>query len=169
MASAPPGVLRDESATFTRSAGRALSVASPPGTAGNLTPVKVLALDYGAARTGVAVSDATGTLARPVGVVERAGTQAGLARVAAIVRAEEPDRVVVGLPLTLRGEHGQQARETERFVEALRAAIEVPVESFDERFTTAIAARDGGGAPEDARAAAHLLSSYLEWSSARRP
>jgi putative Holliday junction resolvase len=131
--------------------------------------VKVLALDYGAARTGVAVSDATGTLARPVGVVERAATPAGLERVAAIVRDEQPDRVVVGLPLTLRGERGEQARETERFVESLRTAIEVPVESFDERFTTALAVRDGGGAPEDARAAAHLLSSYLEWSSGRRP
>ena len=130
--------------------------------------MKVLALDYGAARTGVAVSDATGTVARPVGVVERAGTAAGLDRVVEIVREQRPDRVVVGLPLTLRGEHGEQARETERFVEALRAAVEVPVESFDERFTTALAVRGGGAAPEDARAAAHLLSSYLEWSSARR-
>jgi putative holliday junction resolvase len=130
--------------------------------------VKVLALDYGVARTGVAVSDATGTVARPVGVVERAGTPAGLERVVAIVREQRPDCVVVGLPLTLRGEFGEQARETERFVEALRASIEVPVESFDERFTTALAMRGGGAAPEDARAAAHLLSSYLEWSSARR-
>jgi putative holliday junction resolvase len=131
--------------------------------------VKVLALDYGAARTGVAVSDATGTLARPVGVVERAATPAGIDRVAQLIRDEQAERVVVGLPLTLRGEHGEQARETERFVESLRAAVDVPVESFDERFTTALAVRGGGAAPEDARAAAHLLSSYLERSSARRP
>jgi len=130
--------------------------------------VKVLALDYGSARTGVAVSDPTGTLARPVGVVERAGTDAGMTRLLAVVAAEEPERIVVGLPLTLRGEHGAQARETEVFVEALRARVAVPVESFDERFTTALAAQSRSGsssAPEDARAAAHLLESYLQWSS----
>jgi putative Holliday junction resolvase len=128
--------------------------------------VKVLALDYGSARTGVAVSDPTGTLARPVGVVERASTDTGMTRLLAVVAAEEPERIVVGLPLTLRGEHGAQARETEAFVEALRARVSVPVVSFDERFTTALAARNGSSsAPEDARAAAHLLESYLQWSS----
>jgi putative Holliday junction resolvase len=128
--------------------------------------LKVLALDYGAARTGVAVSDPTGTIARPLGVVERAATDAGLQRVMEIVREEEAERVVVGLPLTLRGEHGAQARETDAFVEALRAALDVPVESYDERFTTGLAAADAdAAAPEDARAAAHLLSSYLAWSS----
>ena len=124
--------------------------------------MKVLALDYGAARTGVAVSDATGTIARPLGVVERAATPDGLARIAELVRQEEAERVVVGLPLTLRGERGHQAEETEAFVRALRAAIQVPVETYDERFTTMLAANDGGQAPEDARAAAHLLESYLE-------
>ena len=124
----------------------------------------MLALDYGAARTGVAVSDATGTIARPLCVVERAASEAGLARLRELVRDEQAERVVVGLPLTLRGTHGEQAVETERFVEGLRATIEVPVETFDERFTTTLA---GPGAGEDARAAAHLLSSYLEWSSRR--
>ena len=126
--------------------------------------MKVLALDYGSARTGVAVSDPTGTVARPLCVVERAATEAGLARLRELVRDEQAERVVVGLPLTLRGSHGEQAVETERFVEGLCAAIEVPVETFDERFTTTLA---GPGAGEDARAAAHLLSSYLEWSSRR--
>jgi putative Holliday junction resolvase len=124
--------------------------------------VKVLALDFGAARTGVAVSDATGTIARPLGVVERAATPDGLERIAALVLREEAARVVVGLPLTLRGERGHQAEETEAFVRLLRAAIPVPVETYDERFTTTLAAKDGGDAPEDARAAAHLLESYLE-------
>jgi putative Holliday junction resolvase len=129
--------------------------------------LKVLALDYGSARTGVAVSDPTGTIARPLGVVERAGTDAGLQRLAELVREEAAERVVVGLPLTLRGEHGAQARETDAFVESLRAALDVPVESYDERFTTGLAASVGSDeAPEDARAAAHLLSSYLAWSSA---
>ena len=131
--------------------------------------VKVVALDYGSARTGVAVSDPTGTIARPLGVVERAATEAGLARVAELVREQGAERIVVGLPLTLRGERGAQARETEAFVEALREAVEVPVESYDERFTTGLAASVGSDdAPEDARAAAHLLSSYLAWSSAGR-
>jgi putative transcription antitermination factor YqgF len=126
--------------------------------------LKVLALDYGSARTGVAVSDPTGTVARPLCVVEGAGTEAGLARLKQLIRQEAAERVVVGLPLTLRGARGDQAVETERFVEALRAVVHIPVETFDERFTTILA---GPGEGEDARAAAHLLSSYLEWSSRR--
>src|SRR5205814_45888 len=115
--------------------------------------VKVVANDYGSARTGVAVSAPSGTIARPLGVVERAATDAGLRRLAELIQAEEAERVVVGLPLTLRGEHGAQAQETEVFVEALRAAVNVPVESFDERFTTGLAARVGSDdAPEDAGA-----------------
>jgi putative Holliday junction resolvase len=121
----------------------------------------VLALDYGAARTGIAISDPTGTLAAPVGIVERAASSDGLARLEAIVREQGVERVVVGMPLTLRGEVGAQARETQAFVEALRTAVDVPVETYDERFTTTLAARGGGDADEDARAAAHLLDSYL--------
>jgi len=131
--------------------------------------VKVVALDYGSARTGVAVSDATGTLARPLGVVQRAATDAGLARVAELVTEHDAALVVVGMPLTLRGQRGEQARETERFVEALRQVLPVPVETFDERFTTTLAARTPGPASaEDARAAAHLLAGYLEWAEASR-
>ncbi len=123
--------------------------------------MKVLALDYGAARTGVAVSDPTGTLARPLGVVERAADEGGLARIADLASEEGAELVVVGMPLTLRGERGVQAEETSRFVARLREALDIPVEIFDERFTTALAGRSGR-APEDARAAAHLLSGYLE-------
>jgi len=128
--------------------------------------VKVLALDYGSARTGVAVSDPTGTVARPLEVVENASSPAGLGRVREIVEAEEAELVVVGLPITLRGEHGAQAEETERFVSALREVVSVPVESFDERFTTKLAEASPTDAPSDAVAAAHLLSIYLEWKSA---
>jgi putative Holliday junction resolvase len=124
--------------------------------------LKVVALDFGAARTGVAVSDPTGTLARPLGVVERAASDDGLSRLRELVSEERAERVIVGLPLTLRGEHGAQARETERFVESLRAALDVPVETVDERFTTTLAERDAGDAPADARAAAHLLATYLD-------
>ena len=128
--------------------------------------MKVLALDYGAARTGVAVSDPTGTLARPLRIVARAASEDGLRELVDLVHAEEAERVVVGLPLTLRGERGAQAEETERFAEALEAILDVPVERFDERFTTTLA---GPGGDEDARAAAHLLTSYLEWSKNRQP
>jgi putative holliday junction resolvase len=129
--------------------------------------VKVLALDYGSARTGVAVSDPTGTLARPVGVVAQAGSENGLAELARLAREEDVERVVVGLPLTMRGTRGEQAAETEQFVEALRNVLDVPVELFDERFTTDLAQQTPGAAPEDALAAAHLLSTYLEWCAAR--
>lgn len=129
--------------------------------------MKVLALDYGSARTGVAVSDPTGTLARPFGVVERAGSQAGLEELARLVREEEAERVVVGLPLTMRGARGEQAVETELFAERLRTVLDVPVELYDERFTTDLAQQTDSATPEDARAAAHLLSGYLAWTSTR--
>jgi putative Holliday junction resolvase len=125
--------------------------------------VKVLALDYGSARTGVAVSDPTGTVARPLEVVERAGSGAGLERLVALIHAEEPERIVVGLPLTLSGDVGEQARETVAFLAELRAQVDVPVETYDERFTTKLAGPDG----DDARAAAVLLSGYLEWRESR--
>jgi putative Holliday junction resolvase len=128
--------------------------------------LKVLALDYGSARTGVAVSDPTGTVARPLEVVDGAGTEAGIARVVELARREHVERIVVGLPVTLRGERGAQAEETERFIAQLRAATDLPVESFDERFTTVLARADVTRAPEDAVAAAHLLTSYLQWKSA---
>jgi putative Holliday junction resolvase len=130
--------------------------------------VKVLALDYGSARTGVAVSDPTGTVARPLEVVERAATAEGIERVLEIARREGAEQILVGLPVTLSGARGAQALETERFVAALRASTDLPVESFDERFTTSLARAVPAKAPEDAAAAAHLLTDYLTWKSRRR-
>jgi putative Holliday junction resolvase len=140
--------------------------------------LKVLALDYGSARTGVAVSDPTGTLARPLCTVDQAASDAGLARLGELACDEEAELIVVGLPLTLRGERGAQAEETMRFVDRLRAVVDVRVETFDERFTTTLAKGNRLGdrlkpvpkavsVGDDARAAAHLLSSYLEWSRGR--
>jgi putative Holliday junction resolvase len=124
----------------------------------------VLALDYGRARTGVAVSDPSGTIARPVGVVRGRD----IARIVELIREHEVERVVVGLPLTLRGELGEQARETQAFIDDLAAASEVEVVPFDERFTTDLAEQmASASADEDARAAAHLLTSYLTWASAK--
>jgi len=128
----------------------------------------VLALDFGRARTGVAVSDPTGTVARPLCVVERAASGAGLAELARLIGEEQAERVVVGMPLTLKGERGEQARETEAFVDALTAVTDVPVDTYDERFTTNLAEETSAAAAEDALAAAHLLTSYLQWSSAAR-
>ena len=123
--------------------------------------MKMLALDYGSARTGVAVSDPTGTVARPLTIIEHVMKPPGFSRLLDVIQEEAPERIVVGLPLTLRGEHGAQADETVRFVEALRDVLEIPVTTYDERFTSVLA--DG----DDARAAAHLLSSYLEWAGTR--
>ena len=128
--------------------------------------MKVMALDFGNARTGVAVSDPTGVIARPLCVVERAASEDGLAELVRLVSDEHPEQVVVGHPLTLRGDRGQQARITEDFAASLRERLEVPVILFDERFTTDLAQQTPSETAEDARAAAHLLSSYLAWSSA---
>jgi len=124
--------------------------------------VRVLALDHGAARCGVAVSDPTGTLATPVGVVERPDSKRGLERIAALVREHDAAVVVVGLPLSLGGGDSAQTGEARAFADRLRERLEVPVELYDERFTTAIAARAPGAAAEDARAAAVLLEGWLE-------
>jgi putative transcription antitermination factor YqgF len=123
--------------------------------------MRVVALDYGRARTGVAVSDATGTLARPVGVVTRVRSRAGRAELLRRIGELGAERVVVGMPITLRGQRGRQAGETEAFVAELREVCPVPVETVDERYTTALAVRLNG-TDDDAVAAAHLLKGYLE-------
>lgn len=85
----------------------------------------------------------------------------------ALIAEEQPEQIVVGLPLTMRGERGEQARETEAFVERLREAVTVPIELYDERLTTVLAGRTPSKTSEDARAAAHLLESYLRWLTRR--
>jgi putative Holliday junction resolvase len=124
--------------------------------------VRVLALDHGAARCGVAVSDPTGTLATPVGIVERPDSRRGLDRIAALAREHDAAVVVVGLPLSLSGRDSAQTGEARAFAEKLRERLDIPIELYDERFTTTLAARVPGGAAEDARAAAVLLEGWLE-------
>lgn len=124
--------------------------------------MRVLALDYGSARCGCAVSDPTGTVVRPLDHVERPRSKAGLAALAALVDELGAERVVVGLPITLAGGSSAQTQEARAFADALRARLPVPVEMYDERFTTTIAARSGGSATsEDSRAAAVLLEDWL--------
>jgi putative Holliday junction resolvase len=122
---------------------------------------RILALDFGDARCGCALSDPTGTLATPIGAVERPATRKGLARLAQLANENEVERVVVGLPLTLAGEEGQQASATREFAARLGELVSVPVDMHDERLTTRQAERTGGGADADSRAAAHLLEAYL--------
>jgi putative Holliday junction resolvase len=122
---------------------------------------RVLALDHGAARCGVAVSDPTGTLARPVGVVARPDSRRGIERIAALVREHRAERVVVGLPLSLRGGDSKQTTAARAFAARLGERLDVPVELYDERFTTTLAQRAPGAAAEDARAAAVLLEGWL--------
>jgi putative holliday junction resolvase len=123
--------------------------------------VKIIALDHGSVRTGVAVCDETGTVARPLTVVQRVGTDAGFAALVSLLQAEQPRRIVVGLPLSLDGREHAQARLARAFAERLIEAVDVPVELFDERFTSKLADQGGGAAARDARAAATLLEDYL--------
>jgi putative Holliday junction resolvase len=122
---------------------------------------RILALDFGEARCGCALSDPTGTLATPIGAVESPATRRGLRDLAALTRDSGVERVVVGLPLTLSGEEGQQAQATREFASRLEGLVAVPVELYDERYTTRQAEQTGGGADADSRAAAHLLEAYL--------
>jgi putative Holliday junction resolvase len=130
--------------------------------------MRVLALDYGSARCGCAVSDPTGTIVTPIEAVERPATKRGLARLRALVAERDVEMVLVGLPLSLDGGDSAQTRETRDFAERLAGVLEggVPVELYDERFTTRLAQRSAAGAgsartSEDSRAAAHLLESWL--------
>ena len=122
---------------------------------------RVIALDHGEARCGVAVSDPTGELATPLAAVERPDTRRGLAALADLIRDRGAERVIVGLPLTLAGEEGGQAQAARGFAERLSELLDVPVELHDERLTTKMADRTGGEADADSRAAAHLLESWL--------
>jgi putative pre-16S rRNA nuclease len=124
---------------------------------------RVLALDYGVARCGCALSDPTGTLATPIAPVLRPATRKGMARITDLVRERAVGRVVVGLPLSLSGADSAQTQETRAWAARLAERVDVPVELYDERFTTVLASRDPGqpASSEDSRAAAHLLTGWL--------
>jgi putative Holliday junction resolvase len=125
--------------------------------------MRVLALDYGSARCGVAVCDPTETIVTPIDPVAAPGTRRGMAALVALVGAREVEAVVVGLPLTLRGGDSDQTVETRAFAARLEKRLgAVPVELYDERLTTRMAQRDlDPRTSEDSRAAAHLLEGWL--------
>jgi putative Holliday junction resolvase len=134
--------------------------------------VRILALDVGERRIGVAVSDPMGIVARPVATVERASREEDFAAINALVDKHQAELVVVGLPLTLRGEVGPQAQTIKRYAEALEQELAVPMKLWDERYTTASAedvlrrrkdaGRRGGKRGIDAVAAAFILQTYLD-------
>ncbi len=121
--------------------------------------MRILAIDHGEARCGLAISDATGTIVRPLETLPPDVTA-----IAAAIAEHGAQAVVVGLPLTMDGEEGAQAGVVRAFSEELSEAISMPIDLFDERLTTTMASasrRSGAGAAEDSLAAAHLLESYL--------
>jgi putative Holliday junction resolvase len=129
--------------------------------------MRVLAIDHGNARAGAAVCDPTETITRPLEVVEPPAPEA----VARLAREQSAELIVVGLPLSLDGFEGEQARIAREFAAELAALTEIPVETYDERLTTRMAsetARAGAEAPPDSIAAAHLLDGYLMARKAAR-
>jgi putative holliday junction resolvase len=139
--------------------------------------VRVLAIDHGSVRCGCAISDPTGTVARPLPVIEPPDPRA----VAELVAEHEVELIVIGLPIGLSGRAGAQAAAARRFGDEVAAIVDVTVEAYDERLTTKMAqrtARSGAAAAEDSLAAAHLLESYLaarggagegEWEAGKSP
>jgi putative Holliday junction resolvase len=122
--------------------------------------VRVLALDYGEARCGAAISDPTGVLVTPLPLIEPPDPGA----VAELVRERSVGVVVVGLPIGLSGTEGAQAGDARRFRDQVANLVDVPVVTHDERLTTKLAqrtARAGASADEDSIAAAHILESFL--------
>lgn len=127
--------------------------------------MRALGLDHGSARTGVAVTDPTGTIVRPLAAIPRIDSAAGRAALERVIAETEPRVIVVGEPRSLSGERGPQARAAGGFAGRLRARVDVPVVMWDERLTTVEASRRGaeGGARADldSMAACVLLESYL--------
>lgn len=125
---------------------------------------RVLALDYGTRRIGVAVTDEGRRVALARGVVVAADLSAAFKDIRAIIRQEHVERIIVGLPLKLSGGEGKQAAVVREFGEQLQAASGLPVEYVDERFTSHDAARIAAekGTESDAEAARLILQTWLD-------
>jgi putative holliday junction resolvase len=131
---------------------------------------RLLALDVGEKRVGVALSDETATLARPWLTLKRASKKEDFARLATLCREQQIEKIVVGLPKTLRNEEGPQARRVRRYAAELQAAFGLPVDFWDERFSSMDAQERLAAASRkvrakgdiDAAAAAIILQEYLD-------
>ncbi|MSQ25679.1 MAG: Holliday junction resolvase RuvX [Dehalococcoidia bacterium] len=139
--------------------------------------MRILALDVGDRYIGVALSDPTGLIASPLPVLERTGGKRDYERVLAVVKAQEAARIIIGMPITMSGEEGEQAQATNAFVAALKERTALPVETLDERLTTVEAERrmrEAGASSRrmrqrtDSQAAAVLLQGYLDAQRLRR-
>lgn len=97
---------------------------------------RILALDYGRARIGMAIASAEAALAQPLGTLERINRNEDMRRIRELVREHGVKQIVVGLPLRLDGTRGEMAEEAARFGERVRKQIGVPVEMVDERLTS---------------------------------
>ena len=131
----------------------------------------VLALDVGDRRIGVAASDPTGSLASPVTTIERTDEASDIESVLRLVTEYEASEILVGMPLTLSGSKGAQARKVEDFTQSLARQSSAPVKVIDERLSSVEAERllrASGKKPSrdkslvDAAAAAVILQSYLD-------
>lgn len=138
---------------------------------------RILAVDWGERRVGVAVSDPTGLIARALPTLEVGSEDEAVKAVLAVAEREGATRLVVGLPLNLDGSRGRAAGTAARFAHRLEKRAAVPVEMWDERLTSAQARRTARETGErlrgrkgrvDARAAEHLLQSYLDARGPRR-
>jgi len=128
---------------------------------------RILAVDPGDVRIGLALSDPTGTLASPLLVLEHSARQTDAARIAQEAAAHEATRIVVGIALDQDGERGPQARKCARLANAIQQHSDLPVVLWDERGTTQRAKElSGSHHPLDARAAAVLLQEYLDAQAA---
>ena len=135
-----------------------------------------MGLDVGERRIGVALSDPDCVLASPLGSNERMSPDADVERVLALAHEHGAGRIVVGMPLTLRGQRGPQARAADTFRRSLTTVSDIPVMAWDERLSTVEAERrlrEAGGKPStergrtDAASAAIILQSYLDSRKAR--
>jgi putative Holliday junction resolvase len=136
--------------------------------------MRILALDLGRRRVGVAVSDPNGTIAHPLLQFEFKRRRDLVATVRRLAAEQEAGRVVVGMPVLVDGRKGEQARWTGQVASALAEALDVPVATWDERFTTQeaeAAMREAGlqarkrKTRRDKVAAALILQSYLDAGS----
>lgn len=139
--------------------------------------MRVLALDLGSKRIGVALSDLTGTVASPLTVLQRSRSRRhDHEQIAKLVRDEEADLVVVGLPISLSGDEGPAAKAARAEVAAMATLIDVPIETYDERLSTVTAQRAlteagvrgrSGRQVIDKVAAAVFLQAFLDHRAAR--
>ncbi|WP_035586306.1 Holliday junction resolvase RuvX [Hippea jasoniae] len=133
--------------------------------------MRILGIDYGTKQIGLAISDETNTIAMPLKVINAQNNP--IAAIKDIIEANDIKKVVVGIPITLSGQKGKKAIETEQFIEKLKNAIDIEVVEWDERLSTRFSERILNNAKVKGRknkkrvidkiAATFILQGYLDW------